>query len=207
MEKAQKGDLIRVVDAVAAGSLYAIGEILEVTGRGGCNDHGVYIEGRDDVFMYDREYVIHRKVGEEDSDVIKTEITGFHGNPIPITLRKGEKVITSEQAEQDTIVVGVGPDAPIVTNEVGAKQSHSPYRMDLIDAKALLKIAQVHKQGGDKYGDTNWRGISVNDHINHALVHVYAYLAGDTSDEHISHAATRLIFALALELDAKSTQD
>lgn len=105
-----------------------------------------------------------------------------------------------EDAPKSEIIAGVGPDAPVVENEHGAKQSQSPYRMDLIDAKALLKIAEVHKQGGDKYGDTNWHNIPVNDHINHALVHIYAHLAEDTSDEHLAHAATRMIFALALQL-------
>ena len=173
MEKVQKGDLIRIVNAQPERTAYKNGDIFEVThidGDGAANfvDYfGV------EAYATDTEYVVHRKAGEEDSEVI----------------------------------AGVGPDAPIVTNEVGAKQSHSPYRMDLIDAKALLKIAQVHKQGGDKYGDTNWRGIPVNDHINHALVHIYAHLAGDTSDEHLPHAATRMIFALAQELDAKSTHD
>lgn len=174
MEKAQKGDLIRIISTEDTRGEYENGDILEVSRRFAPFDDGVVATNSAQIF--DSEYVIHRKAGEEDSD-------------------------------QDAIVSGVGPDAPTVTNEAGAKQSHSPYRMDLIDAKALLKIAQVHKQGGDKYGDTNWRGIPVNDHINHALVHIYAHLAGDTSDDHLSHAATRMIFALAQELDAKSTQD
>lgn len=173
MAKAQKGDLIRIINAMD-GERYKNGEIYEVSKAEGSVGH-VRVKCSDTTDDYAGwlvlrgEYKIHREAGEEDAP--KTEV-----------------------------IAGVGPDAPVVENEYGAKQSQSPYRMDLIDAKALLKIAEVHKQGGDKYGDTNWHNIPVNDHINHALVHIYAHLAEDTSDEHLAHAATRMIFALALQL-------
>lgn len=97
----------------------------------------------------------------------------------------------------DAVVAGVGPDAPVVVNESGGKQSASPYRMDLIDPKAILEISKVLSEGAEKYGEDNWKQISVKDHLNHLLVHIYAYLAGDKSDEHLSHSACRAIFALA----------
>lgn len=101
------------------------------------------------------------------------------------------------------VVDGVGPDAPIVYNEQGGGQSDSPYRLDLVDPKALLDISKVLKEGADKYGENNWKKISINDHLNHLLVHVYAYLAGDESDKHLAHAACRAIFALGVELEEK----
>ncbi len=36
-------------------------------------------------------------------------------------------------------IAGVGPDAPVVTNEAGGSQSSSPYRCDLLPAKAVLR--------------------------------------------------------------------
>lgn len=101
------------------------------------------------------------------------------------------------------VVDGVGPDAPVVYNEQGGGQSASPYRLDLVDPKALLDISKVLKEGADKYGENNWKKISINDHLNHLLVHVYAHLAGDKSDEHLAHAACRAIFALGVELEEK----
>ena len=70
-EKAQVGDLIRVVDAKPyEGEEYENGDIYEVLGRFGDGDVGVYVNKKDyfgdDLRLYDREYVIHRKAGEED---------------------------------------------------------------------------------------------------------------------------------------------
>lgn len=91
---------------------------------------------------------------------------------------------------------GLGPDAPIITNAAGAKQSDSPSRADLLPPAALLHIGAILKAGAEKYGEENWRGLSLADHINHAFVHILAYLAGDTQDDHLGHAACRMLFAL-----------
>jgi hypothetical protein len=93
-------------------------------------------------------------------------------------------------------IEGVGPDAPIVANEKGARQSASPFRCDLLPPKAVLAVAKVLKYGADKYGDNNWRGIPLKDHLNHALTHLLAFQAGDTQDAHLEHAACRLLMAL-----------
>lgn len=94
------------------------------------------------------------------------------------------------------IVRGVGKDAPTKVAENGANQSDTPYRCDLLPPLALLSIAAVLKGGADKYGANNWRKIPLIEHLNHAQTHLLALLAGDTSDDHVSHAATRLLFAL-----------
>lgn len=70
MEKAQKGDLIRIVKPFEyAGDPYEIGDILEVTRRRNVPDGSdVYalFNGVEEI-VADCEYVIHRKAGEEDS--------------------------------------------------------------------------------------------------------------------------------------------
>ena len=95
---------------------------------------------------------------------------------------------------------GVGPEAPTTTNERGGKQSHVPYRMDLIDGPAQFAMAKVLAEGADKYGAYNWRNIDVRDHLNHLIIHAYAYLAGDTSDEHLAHAMCRAMMAQAVAI-------
>ena len=81
------------------------------------------------------------------------------------------------------------------TNENGAIQTKLPTRMDLIPADVLLKVSSVLADGADKYGEWNWKGITVEDNLNHALTHVYRYLDGDTSEPHLVHAICRLMFA------------
>jgi hypothetical protein len=98
-------------------------------------------------------------------------------------------------AARDGSVSGVGPDAPTKTNATGGRQSDSPYRSDLLPPHALLAVARVLKHGADKYGENNWHLIPVREHIDHALTHILAYLAGDASDDHIEHAACRILFA------------
>ncbi|WP_427110912.1 nucleotide modification associated domain-containing protein [Lysinibacillus xylanilyticus] len=74
MAKAQKGDLIRVVKHSGIGR-YKIGDIFEVSERHGANtrsEPGVYVIEHP-IYIYDWEYEIHRKAGEED-DVQSTQL-------------------------------------------------------------------------------------------------------------------------------------
>lgn len=93
-------------------------------------------------------------------------------------------------------IEGVGPDAPTTTNEEGGSQSAIPYRCDLLPSGALLRIARVLAAGAKKHGDENWRKIPREDHLNHALMHVLSHLAGDATDDHLTHAGCRMLMAM-----------
>lgn len=93
----------------------------------------------------------------------------------------------------------VSPTAPITTNEQGGSQSHVPVRFDLIDGRAMFAMASVLHEGAEKYGPNNWRKIPIEDHLNHLIMHAYAYLAGDRTDEHLSHIMCRAMFAQGVE--------
>lgn len=97
------------------------------------------------------------------------------------------------------VVEGVGKDAPTVVNEKGGRQSKVLYRFDLLDPLAMFEMTKVLAVGAEKYGEDNWRKISIEDHLNHLIIHAYAYLAGDKSDEHLSHIMCRAMFAQAVE--------
>ena len=96
-------------------------------------------------------------------------------------------------------VSGVEPDAPVITNDNGGRQSDTPYGFHLLPISALFDAAKVAKYGADKYGETfdqrNYTKIPALDHLNHAIQHIYAFLAGDTQDDHLGHAIVRLMFA------------
>ena len=101
------------------------------------------------------------------------------------------------------MIAGVGADAPVEMNAAGAKQSSSPARMDIFPPHAALHVGAILKEGAAKYGEWNWLGIPVGDHINHVMIHLLAHIAGDTQDDHIGHAACRMMFALERHLRDK----
>ncbi len=97
------------------------------------------------------------------------------------------------------LVKGMDPDQPIEENELGGKQSSSPYAFHLLPISAMFAAAETAKYGADKYGEDfnnrNYTKISAIEHVNHAIAHLYAYLAGDESDDHLAHAIMRTMFA------------
>jgi hypothetical protein len=109
------------------------------------------------------------------------------------------EMVPSESWKSSRHRLNLGPDAPTETNERGASQSKTEYLLTAIDPSTLLAVGAVMAQGERKYGPDNWRRIDVGDHINHALVHLVAWLAGDRQDDHLTHAICRAIFAHAVE--------
>ncbi len=100
--------------------------------------------------------------------------------------------------------LGLNFDDPVVTNKKGGKQTGVGFRLDLLDSHAILRLGAVLKEGADKgYEKNNWMLISADEHINHALGHIMAYLGGDhyedEEEDHLGHAFCRLMFALRME--------
>lgn len=87
-----------------------------------------------------------------------------------------------------------------VTSTLGGSQSKTLCRFDLLPAEALFEVAFVLALGAEKYGEDNWKLIPVKEHINHALQHLYAYLAKDETENHLANAACRVLFALWLKV-------
>lgn len=97
-------------------------------------------------------------------------------------------------------IEGMGKNVKTDTNNLGGHQSKLKYRFDLLPCESLFAISKTIAEGSKKYGEHNYLFIKTDDHINHALAHVFAYLAGDLQDEHLCHAATRLIMALETDI-------
>lgn len=64
-----------------------------------------------------------------------------------------------------------------------------------IDKDIFLTIGEVLKEGAERYAPNNWRLIPQEEHINHALIHCYAYSLGDRQDNHLEHCMCRLMMA------------
>lgn len=96
-------------------------------------------------------------------------------------------------------IEGVSPDQPTIENSKGGRQSNSPYGLTMVPPRAILAESKVLATGATKYGRWNWMAIPIDDHLNHILQHVYAYIAGDRSDNHLANIACRAHFALELQ--------
>lgn len=88
----------------------------------------------------------------------------------------------------------------------GAMQSYLGKSCELIPAKALLHVAGVMHEASCIYPEDNWRGLTLKDHLNHAIAHVYEYLSGDRSEDHLGHAATRLLMAVEKTYELPTVQ-
>lgn len=73
-------------------------------------------------------------------------------------------------------------------------------RYDLIPPEGVEAVAQTCREGAMRYSDYNWEaGMPVGDLLNHALRHIYKYLGGDRSEDHLPHAAWGLLAAIHSE--------
>lgn len=66
-----------------------------------------------------------------------------------------------------------------------------------IGIESIIKVAEVLQYGVGRYEPNNWRLIPREEHLNHALIHIVAMIAGDTQDDHRGHALCRLMMAKA----------
>jgi len=73
-------------------------------------------------------------------------------------------------------------------------------RYDLLSPFAIHRLALVFEKGAKKYGDRNWeKGIPAENLIDHALRHIFAYMAGEKDEDHIAHAAWNLLAIIHFE--------
>ena len=94
-------------------------------------------------------------------------------------------------------IKGVSPSAEIVTNEHGGKQSKAEYAFHLCDTGAMLALAETLQIGASRYARDNWRKIPAEEHANHMMIHWYAWLSGDRSDDHLAHLFCRAMMVYA----------
>jgi len=60
-------------------------------------------------------------------------------------------------------------------------------RFDLIPIEPMFRVALRYTEGAKKYSERNWeKGIPVSQYVSSALRHLYQYLAGDRSEDHLA---------------------
>lgn len=75
-------------------------------------------------------------------------------------------------------------------------------RFDLITPIGLKRLACHYENGAQKYGERNWeKGQPVSRFLDSAIRHLYAYLAGDRSEDHLAAAAWNAMGAIHVEAE------
>jgi hypothetical protein len=95
---------------------------------------------------------------------------------------------------------GLRNDDPIVENDKGGRESATSFRFDLLDPPALMRLAHRMAVGVQKgYPPNNWKKVTQESHLNHALMHIMAHMGGDFQDRHLDAAFCRLMMAVGVE--------
>lgn len=66
----------------------------------------------------------------------------------------------------------------------------------LVPWEGVRQVAETMTDGLKDHDEGGWRELSRRAHISRALRHLALYLTGDTSEDHLRHAACRCLMAL-----------
>jgi hypothetical protein len=119
--------------------------------------------------------------------------------------------------DDDSLILEITtpPPSPFVTVDSGQREEfqtgsrrdsrEGKGRYDLLPPEAVRRLAQLYERGAAKYGDRNWeKGQPVSRYLDSLLRHVYAYLEGESTEDHLAAAAWNAFSAMTTEERARA---
>lgn len=92
----------------------------------------------------------------------------------------------------------------------GAKRGtdHAACDLSLIPPEAMRAWGRAFAEGLQKYGRDNWlKGFPQMSVLNHALQHIFSYIEGDRSEDHLGHALWNIGTAIHQDVNRPDLMD